>query len=169
MVMKSTPEERFWSYVDRKSPEECWEWTGCRFNTGYGMLGVGSKCRSTHRLSWELHFGPVPGGLWVLHRCDNRSCVNPAHLFLGTARDNYHDSRAKGRHSAADRHGMRRHPERIRRGEQSNPARLTDAKVVAIRQRYKAGGISQSALAREYGVTQSTIWNILFRKTWKHL
>lgn len=105
--------ERFWAKVNKQGPVPahrpelgpCWVWTGTvpkqpgygRFNTGIKLAGRWVIV-NVHRYSWELHHGPVPAGLWVLHRCDNRPCVRPDHLFLGTATDNNRDMVAKGRH-----------------------------------------------------------------------
>lgn len=102
--------ERFWEKVDRDGPvsrEElgrCWIWTAARNVHGYGKIGVpGSVIVGAHRVAWGLERGPIPAGLWVLHRCDNPPCVRIDHLFLGTALDNNRDSASKGR-SAAHRH-----------------------------------------------------------------
>jgi hypothetical protein len=96
--------ERFWSKVDKRGPDECWPFTG-RTNgngayPGYGWIrGPEANRRplAAHRISWELHNGPIPDGLFVLHKCDFPPCTNPAHLFLGTNRDNMRDAAAKGR------------------------------------------------------------------------
>lgn len=95
-------EIRFWEKVDRRSPDECWWWTGSVGSHGYGQLADLGTVRTTHRLSWELHNGPIPKGegahgICVCHTCDVRTCVNPGHLFLGTQRDNLKDMRDKGR------------------------------------------------------------------------
>lgn len=90
--------ERFWPKVDKSG--ECWVWTASRDRTGYGKFGRGGGKRGwtkASRVSWEIHFGPVPDGLWVLHRCDNPPCVRPDHLFLGTCGDNNRDTASKGR------------------------------------------------------------------------
>lgn len=92
------PVDRFWAHV-AKGPE-CWLWSGAPTSTGYGKLAFpGGGWQSAHRFSWELHNGPVPDGLQVLHHCDVPLCVNPSHLFLGTHLDNMADMRAKGRYT----------------------------------------------------------------------
>jgi hypothetical protein len=96
--------ERFWGKVRKGAG--CWVWTGSRIPKGYGKIQLGRRGTSprfAHRISWELHFGPIPQGLWVLHKCDNPSCVKPSHLFLGTAKDNTSDMMAKGRNRNSPR------------------------------------------------------------------
>lgn len=100
-------------------------------------------------MSYELAHGPIPTGLMVLHRCDNRPCVNPAHLFLGTAADNAHDRDAKGRGA---------------RGERQGQKKLTWAAVRAIRERYRRG--LGAGLAREFGVSGAMVSIIIHRKGW---
>jgi hypothetical protein len=89
----------FWSKVSFEPNTGCWLWFGGMLAHGYGqMANREGKVVGVHRFSWVLHFGPIPKGMMVLHKCDERSCVNPAHLFLGTALDNSHDMMKKGRH-----------------------------------------------------------------------
>lgn len=88
-------EVRFWGHVAKS--ETCWEWNSSSQENEYGSLSVGGRKVKAHRFSWELHFGPITGGLYVLHRCDNKRCVKPDHLFLGTNQDNILDASAKGR------------------------------------------------------------------------
>lgn len=92
-------ENRFWNRLDKSGGDDsCWNWTGARLPKGYGIVGISQgKHKYTHRVAWELTNGPIPEGLWVLHRCDNPPCCNPAHLFIGNNRDNVLDMIQKGR------------------------------------------------------------------------
>lgn len=90
---------RFWSKVQKTSG--CWEWMARRDKDGYGQFRLKGKMRGAHKASWELTHGSIPDGLWVLHKCDNPSCVRPDHLFLGTAKDNTQDMVSKDRNRSA--------------------------------------------------------------------
>lgn len=151
---------RFWSKVKVTArTEDCWIWNGLKTKTGYGQMSIGGrkgKIWFTHRFSYQLAYGEIPEGAHVLHRCDNPSCVNPNHLFLGTHKDNMQDMVNKGRKA-------------IKYGEDTVHHKLTADKVISIRERFARGGISQSALAREMGVTQVAIQRIVTRRTWKHI
>lgn len=155
-------EERFWARVDKSG--RCWIWVGTKAN-GYGELRVHGVDQRAHRVSWEMHFGPIPDGLFVCHRCDNPPCVNPSHLFLGTQKDNMADCRSKGRTET----GSTVHPELLPRGESHWHAKFSEADVVAIRTQYAEGGISLRSIARQYGVSYSAIHLIVLRRSWRHV
>jgi hypothetical protein len=91
---KRSIEQRFWSKVNLKGPNECWEWKA-NLRKGYGMFRISNKIVSAHRVSWTMLRGDIPEGLLVLHKCNNEKCVNPNHLYLGTHGDNVTDMVAR--------------------------------------------------------------------------
>lgn len=150
--------DRFWRRVTKG--DSCWEWTGYGNNKGYGLLfigGKGGRYLTTHRVSWELHNGPIPSGLCVLHHCDNRRCVRPDHLFLGTFKDNTQDMMTKGRNRGG-----------CPPGEAAPSAKLTAEIVCTIRAAHESGAANVD-LARRYGVTRQSIRAIVVRDSWRHL
>lgn len=158
--------ERFWEKV--RKAEGCWEWTAFRMRNGYGTIGYETKPGRkwfAHRVSWLLHYGPIPDGMFVCHHCDNRRCVNPGHLFLGSARDNYLDAVAKGRMRVGGGGGSRASWPRPR-GEARGNAKLTWASADEIRERYASGAASQRELAQLYGVGRNAIRQVLAGETW---
>lgn len=133
----------------------CWEWQKCK-TLGYGRLavaGTGKKSRA-HRQSHALHTGPIPDGMLVCHACDNPSCVNPDHLFLGTQSDNMADMTAKGRQS---------------RGEASGSAKLTKSDVLEIRDLALHKVFTQAAIGALYDIDQTAVSKIHSRKSWRHI
>lgn len=165
--------ERFFGYVNKT--ETCWEWTGALW-FGYGIFWTaggrndGRKVQA-HRFSWELHAGEIPEEMNVLHHCDNRRCVRPDHLFLGTHDDNMKDKVAKGRSACAanGNHGTITKPHRIARGTRNGNAKLTDDDIRSIRENYGKSGNSSYVLADRYGVSKTMILNIVNNKVWRHI
>lgn len=159
----SRADRYFWPRV--KKTANCWVFKGRTDKDGYGVLNVYGGAARAHRYSWEIHFGPIPDGLWVLHHCDNPPCVRPDHLFLGTTIDNNKDRHLKGRTAAGLRSGTNTHPESYR-GKRSNNARLTEDVVREIRARVAAGE-SHVSVAQTVGMSRATIGMIARRETWK--
>ena len=157
-MISKTLEERFWEKVKVRGPDECWEWIGAKIPSGYGTIRGHGKVLKAHRVAWELHYGSIPKGkgwhgICVLHSCDNRGCVNPAHLFLGTQADNIHDMMQKGRDINA-------------RGEANGGGgKLTEPDVCGIRYLLDAGYL-QREIAEIYKVNQITISNIKTGRSW---
>ena len=153
--------DRFWPKVDKRGPDECWPWIGARHGAGYGHIGAGGtdgQILKAQRVSWEIHFGPIPDGLFVLHDCDNPPCVNPGHLFLGTHDDNMADMAAKGR---AKPPGLA--------GEDQPMSKLNGQQVLEIRRLYAETKISQRDLAVRFSVCQQSISLITKNKNWRHI
>lgn len=140
-------EERFWNKVSKGKDDECWNWTGCTV-IGYGVLKNHSKPIKTHRASWIIHFGSIPKGMCVCHKCDNKLCCNPNHLFLGTFADNNHDRDKKGR---------------------GRGTFLSDADKQSIQKEYQWRTVTLKQLATKYKVTISYIWRITRQNTHRTL
>lgn len=160
--------ERFWSKTCPEPNTGCLLW--CAGASKYGFFQVkladGAWVKElAHRVSWTLTYGAIPVGAQVLHRCDTPLCVNPAHLFLGTAQDNVADMVAKGRQARGASHGSATQPEATPRGEAHYNARITALQVRAIRCLYE-DGFTQSEIAEAFGMTQANVSAIVLRKTW---
>jgi hypothetical protein len=148
-------EDRFWSRVAKG--DGCWLWSGKTNGSGYGTLMVDGMMRRAHRVAWELTRGPIPEGLCVLHRCDNRRCVNPDHLFIGTYRDNRRDCVSKGRHANNGKPG-----------ESHYRTKLTEELVREIRRRY-ADGMTRTELAEAYELRYAHVDKLVLNRSWRHI
>jgi len=144
--------DRFWEKVKRVEGDGCWEWQASICMT-YGQFDWRFEPKA-HRMAWVLTYGPIPLGLDVLHQCDNRICVRPSHLFLGTQADNAADMVAKGRSC---------------RGTAVNLAKLNEAIVRHIRSVYDGREYSYRSLGRKYGVSFRSIAAIVKGETWRHV
>ena len=139
-------------------PNGCWLWTAYKDKNGYGIMNMKSKNRKVHRVVWVINNGDIPEGFFVCHKCDNPSCINPDHLFLGTPNDNVQDMMNKGRYKC----GGKPHY-----GEKNGMSKLNEKDVLEIRGlRNKK---THKALSKQYNVSVSCIQNIMLRKSWKHI
>lgn len=165
MSPRNTP-ENFWSRVACKADDDCWEWQGARTSAGYGNLSWHGRHVQAHRLAYALTYGGIAleTGFrqlgrakkyrrFVLHKCDNRLCCNPKHLFLGSMRTNLLDAYSKGR--------------KIQPRSGHVNAKLTPAQVRTIRDVYNSGGVRQVDLAAQYGVSQRVISLIVRHEAYK--
>ncbi len=144
---------RFMSKVDKQGENECWNWTGYITSSGYGRIMIDYTNYSAHRLSYELFVKPIKEDLLVCHKCDNRRCVNPKHLFLGTQKDNMHDMINKGRKVTSS-------------GEKNGKAKLTQSEVAIIRD-LSSKGISSYKIAKEFQISSRHIRRINQGTRWK--
>lgn len=149
--------ERFWRRVEVSGPDDCWNWKYSVVTNGYGNFKFGGKTRTSHRTAFELENGQIPHGMMVCHKCDNRRCCNPKHLFLGTGLDNVRDCINKGR----------RRKQLF--GEKHYSAKLTESQVITILSDYRDNKIKQCELAARYGVSKGAIGGIVRGLRWRHL
>lgn len=150
MIITDSVKSRFWAKVAVRSPGECWEWQASKGSKGYGQLTISGRPYGAHRVSYTIHHGEIPEGLFVCHACDNPGCVNPHHLFLGTPMENVQDKISKGREAW---------------GERSGTAKLTEAEVVTIRRRY-ALGVPLKDLAAQFKVGVDALRDIVYGQSW---
>ena len=176
-------EEQFKKSYTMNTATGCWIWSGFGLKAGYGRAWMNGRSILAHRVAYGLWVGPIPKGLFVLHRCDNPPCINPDHLWLGTLGDNNRDRDQKGRtakgdrsgarlHPASrargDRNGLRLHPECVARGERAGQAKLNVQAIAAIRAAV-ASGASVSEVARHYPVSRQAVKDIISGRTWRHI
>ena len=172
-------EQRFWERVNKNGPVPphrpelgpCWVWEGAKRCDAapYGVFYYNKKNMGTHQVSWIMKNGPIPKGLWVCHACDNRLCVNPNHLWLGTPLQNARDMVSKSRQAFGDRNTARCNPQKQVRGETHPNSLLTVEQVLEIRQLCSLRSISQAEIGERFGVAGETVCAIHNRRIWKHV
>ena len=146
--------ERILSNIWIYSETGCWEWQGCKTKDGYGVIKIKGRTKRVHRIAYRIFNGDFDPSLCICHKCDNPSCCNPNHLFVGTQKDNIRDMVAKGRSN---------------KGEKNPLSKLTKEDIFDIRRLYRIGNLTQQEIADKFGVNQQTISKIVNRKNWKHL
>lgn len=144
--------DAFWKCVEKGEPDDCWEWQGPKTIYGYGVIKRRGKTYMAHRVSYELQYGAIPEDVILCHKCDNRPCVNPFHLFTGSYADNARDMVSKDRQA---------------KGEHSGMAKLTAEQVREARELAKT--MTYAAIGRKYGVSYGTISRIVHREGWMHV
>lgn len=150
-MMKKKPIERFNEKFTVNNVSGCWEWTSAMLNSGYGLFFFKGKSISAHRASHILNIGEIPDGLCVCHRCDNRKCVNPRHMFLGTVADNNGDRHSKGRSKYIAHKGTR-----------NGRSKLNEDQVMEI----YLSSESCKITGRKYDVSHTVVWQIRNGKKW---
>ena len=149
--------ERFWSKVEVAQPWECWGWKAGVDHHGYGQFSIDGHKNGSHRIAWQIINGDIPDGMYICHHCDNPACTNPAHLFLGTAKDNASDRDQKGRGSGGWS---------LKGGHVS--AKLSDDEVVCILQMFD-DGVNRDEIADEFSTSRRNVDLIGARRTWRHI
>jgi hypothetical protein len=142
----------FWSFVDKTG--DCWIWNGRRNVDGYGIYCKDGKGLRAHRVAWEMQHGVEIGDCVAMHTCDTPACCNPAHIVLGTHRDNQLDKAAKNRQA---------------KGDKSGTAKLTEAQVIEMRSRYRPRDVTYLDLSRAYGVSKDAAQKAIRGINWKHV
>lgn len=189
--------DRFLSKMDKNGPipdqsqphyqglDQCWIWKAGKDGKGYGAFKIGKKQYLAHRIAWYLANGPIPESApCILHKCDNPQCVNPSHLKTGTQKENAGDCANKKRTSQGDKHPFRKNPElcargercgaytmpwTIRKGSLNGRAKLTEAKVIKMREIHRTTKNTYADIGMLFGVAETTTANAIKGKSWKHI
>lgn len=157
MNNKTTPaSERFWTKVKISASDQCWEWTGSKYQNGYGQFFKSPMKITAHRFSFELAYGEISSDLVVCHSCDNRGCVNPLHLFVGTQADNIQDMVKKKR---------RVHTSRV--GSNNGRAKISEEEANEIRRLYSKGCFTAKQLGHSFGISETQTLRIINNQSWK--
>ena len=154
-VKELSPKERIIMNSAIDTNTDCWIFIGNRVKNGYGQICINGKIGIAHRHSYVAFKGDIPGGLLVCHKCDNPSCVNPEHLFIGTHQDNSDDKIKKGRHNAA-------------KGEKHYKSKLSATDVINIRSMAK-DGLTENEIAKKFNIGRGAVSSIKRRQCWKHI
>jgi hypothetical protein len=163
--LDAATELRFWAKVKKtENTDDCWEWQAGRTGpNSYGKFRYQGKVYDAHRFVYEMLNGPINDSkLFVCHKCNNRGCVNPNHLYLGTSKDNVADMWKAG--NAYDLKNARKV-----RGSENGQTNLTEDFVIQLRDDYKAGRIKYAAARNKYGIAKTTFYRIVRRENWKHI
>jgi hypothetical protein len=158
---------RFWSKVNKRDPDECWEWKAGLDGSGYGAFWLRGRQIGAHRFSFILANENIPDDMLVCHKCDNPLCCNPLHLWQGTHADNQLDKKLKGRGAIGDKNGSVTHPESRQKCENHANSKFTNMLAIQIRERGHKE--PHRKLAKEFSVSKSTISRLVRGDTWKSL
>lgn len=158
--MKRDAADRFWEKVEYPSTtdNDCWTWTGSKYKNGYGQFFKNPEKITAHRFAYELRNGPIDRDLVVCHTCDNRACVNPLHLFLGTQKENLQDMTNKGRRVNADTSGIK-----------NGRAKVTEAEVDKIRELYNNTEMGARVIGEMFGISETQAFRIIKKESWRKI